>query len=133
GVARPPAEPDPGAHDHAGDRDHGGDQTEPPSRPAQTVHHLYGYQRLATRERETSGDPPASLLTNWAGNVVYGAAQTATPATVDEVRQIVAASTLAKAGGSGHSFRAIASTSGTVISTPELARIDPLSPDRSVR
>src|SRR5262249_60028752 len=77
--------------------------------------------------------PPASLLTNWAGNVVYGAAQTATPGTVDEVRQIVVAATRAKAVGSGHSFRAIASTRGTLISMREIARIDSLAADGSVR
>jgi xylitol oxidase len=78
-------------------------------------------------------DPPASLVTNWAGNIFYGAAQTATPATVDEVCQVVVASTRAKAVGSGHSFRAIASTSGTLISMREFARIDSLGADGSVR
>jgi len=88
-------------------------------------------ERVDPTTRLQSGQ--ASLLTNWAGNVVYGAAQTATPATVDELRQIVVASTCAKAVGSGHSFRAIASTRGTLISMREFARIDSPGADGSVR
>ncbi|MGW9111636.1 FAD-binding protein [Microbacterium sp. NPDC055683] len=66
-------------------------------------------------------------LTNWAGNVRFGAERVETPATVDEVRAVLAASRRVRALGSGHSFNLIADTDGTLLSTARLAappRID---------
>ncbi|GAA4780537.1 FAD-binding protein [Microbacterium gilvum] len=66
-------------------------------------------------------------LTNWAGNVRFGAERVEAPATVDEVRAVLAASRRVRALGSGHSFNLIADTDGTLLSTARLAappRID---------
>lgn len=65
--------------------------------------------------------------TNWAGNVVFGAARLHHPTSLDEVRRIVAGSENARALGSGHSFNPIADTVGDQISLtgmPPLLRID---------
>lgn len=65
--------------------------------------------------------------TNWAGNVVFGPAKLHHPTSVDGVRRIVAGSDRVRALGSGHSFNAIADTTGDQISLanmPPLLRID---------
>ncbi len=65
--------------------------------------------------------------TNWAGNVVFGAARLHHPTSLDEVRRIVADSENVRALGSGHSFNPIADTVGDQISLagmPPLFRID---------
>jgi alditol oxidase len=61
--------------------------------------------------------------TNWAGNVVFGAARLHEPTSLDEVRRIVADSERVRALGSGHSFNQIADTPGEQIS---LTRMPPL-------
>ncbi|MDT4990287.1 MAG: alditol oxidase [Actinoplanes sp.] len=72
--------------------------------------------------------------TNWAGNVVFGAARTHRPATVAELQGIVAASTKARALGTGHSFNRIADTDGDLISIAGLPEeIDVDTAARSVR
>ena len=60
--------------------------------------------------------------TNWAGNVVFGAANLHHPTSIDEVRRIVAGSEQVRVLGSGHSFNPIADTVGDQIS---LARMPP--------
>jgi len=65
--------------------------------------------------------------TNWAGNVVFRAPRLHQPASLDEVRRIVAGSEQVRALGSGHSFNPIADTVGDQISLagmPPLLRID---------
>ncbi|MGW6475958.1 FAD-binding protein [Streptomyces nigra] len=47
-------------------------------------------------------------ITNWAGNITYGAGELHRPASVDEVAALVAASTRVRVLGSGHSFNEIA-------------------------
>ncbi|MFE0534813.1 FAD-binding protein [Streptomyces nigra] len=47
-------------------------------------------------------------ITNWAGNIIYGAGELHRPASVDEVAALVAASTRVRVLGSGHSFNEIA-------------------------
>lgn len=61
-------------------------------------------------------------LTNWAGNVTYGAARVHRPESVEEVRRVVAGSRRVRALGSGHSFSLVADTSG------DLVRLDGLPP-----
>ena len=66
--------------------------------------------------------------TNWAGNVVFGAARLHHPTSLDEVRRIVAGNEHVRALGSGHSFNPIADTVGDQISLaamPPLVHIDP--------
>ncbi|MEK8169231.1 hypothetical protein NKH77_03795 [Streptomyces sp. M19] len=59
-------------------------------------------------------------LTNWAGNVTYGASRVHRPASVGELSRTVAAADRVRAVGSGHSFNLVADTSG------ELVRLDAL-------
>ncbi len=60
--------------------------------------------------------------TNWARNVVFGAAKLHQPTSIDEVRRIVSGTERVRALGSGHSFNPIADTVGDQIS---LARMPP--------
>ena len=57
---------------------------------------------------------------NWAGNVEYRAGELRRPASVDEVREIVASSRRVKALGSRHSFSLVADTDGVLVSTEAL-------------
>lgn len=57
---------------------------------------------------------------NWSRNIRYSAERIVAPTTVDELRQVVAASASMKALGSRHSFTRIADTAGTLVSTAEL-------------
>src|SRR5689334_16432820 len=73
-------------------------------------------------------------VTNWAGNVVFGAREVRRPGSVDEVREIVAGGGAIKVLGSGHSFNRMADTDGTLVSLAELPRMAEISADRkSVR
>jgi alditol oxidase len=60
--------------------------------------------------------------TNWAGNVSFDAARVHRPGTIPRLRELVAASTKARALGSGHSFSTIADTTGDLISLDDLPR-----------
>jgi alditol oxidase len=67
-------------------------------------------------------------VTNWAGSIAFSAARTHRPATVEQLRELVAASAQVRALGSGHSFSPIADTTGDLISLdglPRTVRIDP--------
>lgn len=57
---------------------------------------------------------------NWSRNIRYSAERFVAPRTVDELREVVAASDSVKALGSRHSFTRIADTAGTLVSTAEL-------------
>jgi xylitol oxidase len=50
--------------------------------------------------------------TNWAGNISFGAAQLRAPTSVAELQAIVAGASSVRALGTGHSFNAIADTTG---------------------
>jgi xylitol oxidase len=66
-------------------------------------------------------------LTNWAGNLTFGAARVHRPSTVDEVREIVAGAERVRVLGSGHSFNDIADTPADLVSVaglPVQPRID---------
>ena len=56
-----------------------------------------------------SSDP---IGTNWAGNHSYRAARLVRPASVDELRDVVAGSSAVRALGSRHSFTDLADTTG---------------------
>jgi xylitol oxidase len=61
--------------------------------------------------------------TNWAGNVTFGAARILRPATVPQLRELIAGSGRARALGSGHSFSRIADTTGDLLSLDGLPRV----------
>ncbi|GGK11150.1 putative xylitol oxidase [Streptomyces camponoticapitis] len=59
---------------------------------------------------------------NWAGNIVFSADRVHRPATLDELRALVAGSPRVRALGSGHSFNRIADTDGALVSLAGLPR-----------
>ncbi|MEV4894122.1 D-arabinono-1,4-lactone oxidase [Nonomuraea sp. NPDC055795] len=61
-------------------------------------------------------------ITNWAGNVTFGAARVHRPESLDELRRVVAAGPRVRALGSGHSFSRVADTGH------DLVRLDGLPP-----
>ncbi|MEV4511469.1 FAD-binding protein [Dactylosporangium sp. NPDC049525] len=66
-------------------------------------------------------------LTNWAGNIAFGAARVHRPSTVDQVRDVVAGAERVRVLGSGHSFNEIADTPADLVSVaglPPRPRID---------
>src|SRR6185295_6657875 len=73
-------------------------------------------------------------VTNWAGNIVFGARRLHRPASVAEARELVAAGGPIRVLGSGHSFNRMADTSGDLVSLAGLPRVVEVAPDRkSVR
>jgi xylitol oxidase len=74
------------------------------------------------------------MQSNWAGNLTFSAAEVHRPATVAELRSLVATCRRAKALGSGHSFSDIADTDGTLVDVSALPpEIDIDSAARTVR
>ncbi|MCW3838944.1 FAD-binding protein [Micromonospora yasonensis] len=73
--------------------------------------------------------PPAPDR-NWAGNVRYRAARRHRPATVDEVRRLVAGADRIRAVGSGHSFNRLGDTTGDLVSVAGLPPTVALDRDR---
>ncbi|MFJ8624988.1 FAD-binding protein [Kitasatospora sp. NPDC093550] len=72
--------------------------------------------------------------TNWAGNIAFRAERFHEPRTVDELRRTVAAGRSVRVLGTGHSFNAIADTTGDLVSVAGLPRvIEPDGPAGTVR
>ena len=67
-------------------------------------------------------------LTNWAGNITFGAARVHRPGTLDELQSLVAASDRVRALGSGHSFSPVADTPGDLVSVAGLPATIDVSP-----
>jgi xylitol oxidase len=63
---------------------------------------------------------PAAV--NWAGNLTFSAVRLTHPASLDELCELVVASDQVRALGAGHSFSAVADTTGTLV------RLDRLPP-----
>ncbi|HBW18858.1 MAG TPA: FAD-binding protein [Actinobacteria bacterium] len=66
-------------------------------------------------------------LTNWAGNVTFHSRQLHRPASVGELRRLVASADRIRAIGTGHSFSPIADTRGEIVSLsglPPVIEID---------
>ncbi|MEV6011362.1 FAD-binding protein [Streptomyces sp. NPDC051976] len=55
------------------------------------------------------------MRTNWAGNITFSAERVHRPATLGELRALVAAGRRVRALGSGHSFNTLADTDGTLV------------------
>lgn len=70
-------------------------------------------------------------LTNWAGNIVFGAERLHRPGTVGEVQEIVAAAGRLRVLGSGHSFNRLADTDGDLLSLADLPRTVQIGADRT--
>jgi xylitol oxidase len=69
-------------------------------------------------------------LSNWAGNVTFGARQVHRPSSVDELRAVVAGADRMRALGTGHSFNRIADTDGDQISVAGLPPAVEIGADR---
>jgi xylitol oxidase len=72
----------------------------------------------------------AGQLTNWAGNVTFGARRLHRPSTVEELRAVVAASDRVRALGTGHSFNRIADTTGDLVSVASLPAVLDIDTER---
>ncbi|MBX6751021.1 MAG: FAD-binding protein [Micromonosporaceae bacterium] len=74
-------------------------------------------------------------LLNWAGNIEFQAVRLAQPASLDELRDLVVSSDRVRVLGTGHSFNALADTTGTLIRLDRLPmsiRIDESSATATV-
>lgn len=69
--------------------------------------------------------------TNWAGNVRYRAERVHTPTSVEQLQDLVAASSHIRPVGTGHSFNRIADTTGDLISVAGLQQTCILDRERS--
>jgi xylitol oxidase len=67
---------------------------------------------------------------NWAGNYTYRAARLHRPATLDQLRELVASQRKLRALGSRHSFNDIADTPGDLVSLEHFDRVVALDPAR---
>jgi xylitol oxidase len=68
-------------------------------------------------------------LTNWAGNITFGAGKIYYPKTVEEVQQVVRACENIKAVGSKHSFNTIADSQHNQISLKHMKKVVSLNRD----
>ena len=68
--------------------------------------------------------------TNWAGNVTFSARRIHRPASLDELRRLVAGSDRIRALGTAHSFNRIADSAGDLVSVAGLPPAIALDPDR---
>jgi alditol oxidase len=71
-----------------------------------------------------SGQEPATPRENWAGNLNYSTDQLHTPATIDEVQQVVTRCAKLRALGTRHSFSTIADSTQNQVSLTKLDSID---------
>ena len=62
-------------------------------------------------------------MRNWAGNVSFGARRLCRPASLEELRALVAGSRRVRALGTGHSFNRIADTAGDLIALTDLPAV----------
>ncbi|MGN9765412.1 FAD-binding protein [Micromonospora sp. SD12] len=67
---------------------------------------------------------------NWAGNVRYAARRHHAPASLDELRRLVAGSERLRVVGTGHSFNRLGDTTGDLVSLAGLPGTVALDPDR---
>lgn len=72
--------------------------------------------------RRKPGASSPTSATNWARNIVFRAARSHAPSSVEELRGIVAGSRSVRALGSGHSFNALADTTGDLVSVAGLPK-----------
>ena len=70
-------------------------------------------------------------LTNWAGNITFGAARVHRPGTFEELQSVVAGSDRVRALGSAHSFSPVADTTADLVSVAGLPATVDVSADRT--
>ena len=72
----------------------------------------------------------SNVVTNWAGNITFGARRLHRPAALPELREIIAAGGPVRILGSGHSFNRMADTTGDLVSLGSLPRVVEIAADR---
>lgn len=70
------------------------------------------------------------MATNWARNVVFGARELRTPATLSELQKLVSSSDKVGVLGAGHSFNGLADTTGVLVSLQSMPRRLRIAPGR---
>ena len=80
-------------------------------------------QLRACADAPDEGPGGRQPLTNWAGNVAFGAAAVRRPTTLAELQRVVSRAERVRPLGTGHSFNRIADTSGELVSVAELPRV----------
>jgi xylitol oxidase len=73
----------------------------------------------------------AEALTNWAGNITFGARRALRPYSLEELRRTVAESARARVLGTAHSFNRIADTDGDLISLADMPTVMDLDEERA--
>jgi xylitol oxidase len=76
-----------------------------------------------------AGEVSGGHITNWAGNVTFTATRLHRPASVDELRRLVADSPRVRVLGTAHSFNRIADTDGVLLSVAGLPPSVEVAPD----
>jgi len=72
----------------------------------------------------------SNVVTNWAGNITFGARRLHRPRALAELREIIAAGGPLRILGSGHSFNRMADTAGDLVSLLGMPRIVEIAADR---
>jgi len=72
----------------------------------------------------------SNVVTNWAGNITFGARRLHRPAALEELSELVAAGGPLRILGSGHSFNRMADTTGELVSLGSLPRVVEIAEDR---
>lgn len=91
------------------------------------VHRISLHTNCAVKSNHAA-TPHLGPDSNWAGNVIFGAARVHKPKSVDSLRQLVHGSRQIRALGCGHSFSGIADTTGDLVlltGLPKALIIDP--------
>jgi xylitol oxidase len=72
----------------------------------------------------------SDVVTNWAGNITFGARRLHRPVTLSQLQDLVAAGRPLRVLGSGHSFNRMADTTGDLVSLADLPRVVEIAEDR---
>jgi xylitol oxidase len=72
----------------------------------------------------------SDVVTNWAGNITFGARRLHRPVTLPQLQDLVAAGRPLRVLGSGHSFNRMADTTGDLVSLAGLPRVVEIAEDR---
>ena len=73
----------------------------------------------------------SNVVTNWAGNITFGARRLHRPAGLPQLQELVTAGGPLRILGSGHSFNRMADTTGDLVSLADLPRVVEISADRA--
>ena len=75
-------------------------------------------------EQMHAADPKSEYIENWAGNIKYRRDQVLYPTSIEELQQLVETHDKVRVAGSLHSFNNMLNTTGVIISTKNLKKID---------